>query len=108
MNKWINQFADVFREYLYLMHPNYEGGYKNPYEDQAFLKSQVHSKPFSDEQLNIISQAIKLTIAVESEDESLTGETDESYTINIQKSPGKKVNCEESGFLYKFMHCPSN
>ena len=42
MNKWINQFADVFREYLYLMHPNYEGGYKNPFEDQAFLKSQVN------------------------------------------------------------------
>ena len=33
---------------------------------------------------------------MESEDESLTGETDESYTINIQKSPGKKVKCEES------------
>merc|ERR1712156_824917 len=74
VNKWINQFADVFREYLYLMHPNYEGGYKNPFEDQAFLKSQ----------------AVKLTIAVESEDESLTGETDESYTIDVQKSPGKK------------------
>ena len=44
--------------------------------------------------INMIYQAIKLTIAVESEDESLTGETDESYTIDIQKSPGKKVNCE--------------
>ena len=44
MNKWINQFADVFREYLYFMHPNYEGGYKNPYEEQAFLKSQVKLK----------------------------------------------------------------
>ena len=33
---------------------------------------------------------------MESEDESLTGETDESYTIDIQKSPGKKVNYEES------------
>ena len=44
--------------------------------------------------IKMISQAIKLTIAVESEDESLTGETDESYTIDIQKSPGKKVNCE--------------
>jgi len=80
VNKWINQFADVFREYLYLMHPNYEGGYKNPYEDQAFLKSQ----------------AIKLTIAVESEDESLTGETDESYTIDIQKSPGKKGSGQDT------------
>ena len=28
---------------------------------------------------------------MESEDESLTGETDESYTIDVQKSPGKKV-----------------
>ena len=37
------------------------------------------------------TQAVKLTIAVESEDESLTGETDESYTIDVQKSPGKKV-----------------
>ena len=28
---------------------------------------------------------------MESEDESLTGQTDESYTIDVQKSPGKKV-----------------
>ena len=75
------------------MHPNYEGGYKNPYEDQAFLKSQVGQKVFSDVD---DTQAIKLTIAVESEDESLTGETDESYMIDIKKSPGKKVNCEKS------------
>ena len=39
----------------------------------------------------MISQAVKLTIAVESEEESLTGETDESYAIDIYKSPGKKV-----------------
>ena len=39
----------------------------------------------------IFSQAVKLTIAVESEDESLTGETDESYAVDIYKSPGKKV-----------------
>ena len=90
MNKWINQFADVFREYLYLMHPNYEGGYKNPFEDQAFLKSQV-SFGFWTLKNIFPTQAVKLTIAVESEDESLTGETDESYTIDVQKSPGKKV-----------------
>ena len=90
MNKWINQFADVFREYLYLMHPNYEGGYKNPFEDQAFLKSQVSFDFWTLKDI-FPTQAVKLTIAVESEDESLTGETDESYTIDVQKSPGKKV-----------------
>ena len=60
--------------------------------------------------MNMISQAIKLTIAVESEDESLTGETDESYTIDIQKSPGKKVNCEESkcGINLCIVQCPPN
>ena len=91
MNKWINQFADVFREYLYFMHPNYEGGYKNPYEEQAFLKSQVKLKR-PNPRGTFITQAVKLTIAVESEDETLTGETDESYTIDIQKSSGRKVN----------------
>ena len=94
MNKWINQFADVFREYLYFMHPNYEGGYKNPYEEQAFLKSQVKLKRSSPRR-TFITQAVKLTIAVESEDETLTGETDESYTIDIQKSSGRKVNCPQ-------------
>ena len=91
MNKWINQFADVFREYLYFMHPNYEGGYKNPYEEQAFLKSQVKLKR-PNPRRTFLTQAVKLTIAVESEDETLTGETDESYTIDIQKSSGRKVN----------------
>jgi hypothetical protein len=71
----VNQFADVFREYLYLMHPDYEGDYKNPFADQAFLSKQ----------------AVSLTISVESEETALTTDTDESYSVTIQKAAGRKV-----------------
>jgi len=80
VNKWINQFADVFREYLYLMHPDYEGDYKNPFKEQAFLGNQ----------------AVLLNIAVDSEEEKLTTETDESYDIKIQRTKGKKGSAQEA------------
>ena len=63
----------------------------------------------------MISQAVKLTIAVESEEESLTGETDESYAIDIYKSPGKKVKqiprkegklLRKQVFYVHYKYCP--
>lgn len=84
VSKWLNQFGDVFREYLYLMHPDYQGGYKNPFTDQEHLKGQ----------------AVKLAISVSSEEESLTGQTDESYTINISKRPGGKAGSSGSDTVH--------
>jgi len=74
VNKMVNQFTDVFREYLYMMHPDYEGGYKNPFPEKAFTKLQ----------------AVSVSISVASEDLALTTETDESYSISIQQTIGKK------------------
>lgn len=96
MNKWINQFADVFREYLYLMHPDYEGDYKNPFKEQAFLGNQVGA--ISEPNGSSRPQAVLLNIAVDSEEEKLTTETDESYDIKIQRTKGKKVGILESNF----------
>jgi len=78
VNKWVNQFGDVFREYLYLMHPDYEGDYKNPFLDREFLNGQ----------------SVKLSISVGSAEEALTTETDESYSISIKRTIGKKGSGE--------------
>ena len=95
MNKWINQFADVFREYLYLMHPDYEGDYKDPFKEQAFLSRQVEL-PTS--HTDHCPQAVLLNIAVDSEEEKLTTETDESYDIKIQRTTGLHVGVLQSNF----------
>jgi len=63
----INQFVDVFREYLYLSHPKYEGGYKNPFQETPYIKQKQ----------------VDISLEVESGDLALRGDTDESYTISI-------------------------
>jgi len=74
VNKMVNQAFDVFREYLYLAHPDYEGEYKNPFGKKSFIRGQ----------------SVKLTISVASEDVSLNADTDESYSVSIQRTVGKK------------------
>ena len=71
----VNQFVDVFREYLYMLSPEYEGGYKNPFTETPFLslgEVQVHIK-------------------VEEEDLSLTTDTDESYKVTVEESSAEEA-----------------
>ena len=69
VSNMVNRFADIFKEYLYLSHPDYEGGYKSP-----FTKS-----PFT------LGTSIHITIKVETEDLSLNTDTDESYSLTVSK-----------------------
>ena len=39
VSNMVNQFWDVFREYLYFMNPDYEGGYVNPFNDRPFIST---------------------------------------------------------------------
>jgi len=71
----VNQFVDVFREYLYMLSPEYEGGYKNPFTETPFLslgQVQVHIK-------------------VEEDDLSLTTDTDESYKVTVEESSAEEA-----------------
>jgi len=70
VSNMINQFADVFKEYLYKMSPDYDGEYKNPFTETPFISGVT----------------VQVSISVESEDLTLDTETDESYSIAIQKS----------------------
>lgn len=69
VSKMVNQFFDVFKEYLYMNHPDYEGGYKTPFTDTPFTSL----KP------------VNLIVSVSSPDLSFTTQTDESYTVEIKK-----------------------
>jgi len=69
VSNMINQFADVFKEYLYMMHPDYEGGYKDPFSETPFLTGL----------------AVEVSVSVDSEDLTLDTQTDESYSIAVQK-----------------------
>lgn len=69
VSNMVNQFVDVFREYLYMMSPDYEGGYKNPFSESPYLSGG----------------SVEISIKVEDKDLSLTTETDESYSIKIQR-----------------------
>ena len=80
VSNMVNQFVDVFREYLYLMSPEYEGGYKNPFSESPYLSGG----------------SVQVSIKVEDDDLSLTTETDESYSIKIQRvikdDPGQTLD----------------
>ena len=71
VSNMVNRFADIFKEYLYLAHPDYEGEYKNPFSESPFTRDG----------------SVSVTIKVESEDLSLTTDTDESYELTV--SPGE-------------------
>jgi len=78
VSNMVNQFFDVFREYLYYMQPDYEGGYKNPFVD----------KPY------ITSTKIQVSVSVEQESVKLTTETDESYNVVVEDmvtNTGEKI-----------------
>merc|ERR550532_1405366 len=80
VSNMVNQFVDIFREYLYMMSPEYEGGYKNPFSESPYLSGG----------------SVQVSIKVEDEDLSLTTETDESYSIKIQRvikdDPGQTLD----------------
>jgi len=76
VSKMINQFVDIFKEYLYKAHPDYEGGYKNPFTDTPYISQKQ----------------VDISLKVGSADLSLTGETDESYTITIKPAPKVRTN----------------
>ena len=52
VSNMINQFADVFREYLYMVNPDYEGEYKNPFSETPFINGKT----------------VQVSISVDSED----------------------------------------
>ena len=68
----VNQFVDVFREYLYMKSPDYEGGYKNPFSESPFISGG----------------SVLVSIKVVQDDLSLTTETDESYKVVINHDVG--------------------
>merc|ERR1719205_258519 len=69
VSNMVNQFVDVFREYLYMMSPDYEGGYKNPFSESPYLSGG----------------SVEISIKIEDDDLSLTTDTDESYSLKIQR-----------------------
>ena len=82
VSNMINEFTEnVFREYLYMMSPEYEGGFKNPFSASSF---RLHEG------------SVHVSVKVEDDDVSLTTETDESYKLTIRKAvaddPGVKNN----------------
>ena len=70
VSNMVNRFADIFKEYLYLSHPDYEGEYKNPFSESPFTRDG----------------SVSVTIKVDSEDLSLTTDTEESYELAISPS----------------------
>ena len=70
VSQMVNRFADIFKEYLYLAHPDYQGGYEDPFSESPFTRDG----------------SVSVTIKVESEDLSLTTETEESYEVRISQS----------------------
>lgn len=69
VSNMVNQFVDVFREYLYMMSPEYEGGYKNPFSESPYISGG----------------SVEVSVKVEDDDLSLTTATDESYSLKIQR-----------------------
>ena len=70
VSNMVIRFADIFKEYLYLSHPDYEGEYKNPFSESPFTRDG----------------SVSVTIKVDSEDLSLTTDTEESYELAISPS----------------------
>ena len=52
-----------------MMNPDYEGGYKNPFSETPFINGKT----------------VEVSISVESEDLTLDTQTDETYSITIQR-----------------------
>merc|ERR1711892_424380 len=76
VSNMINQFADVFKEYLFMMNPDYEGGYKNPFTETPFINGKT----------------VQVSISVENEDLTLDTETDETYSIAIQRMSANELS----------------
>jgi len=72
VSNMVNQFVDVFREYLYMKSPDYEGGYKNPFSESPYISGG----------------SVLVSIKVVQDDLSLTTETDESYKVVINHDVG--------------------
>ena len=70
VSNMVNRFVDIFREYLYLSHPDYEGSYKSPFTESPFTEGG----------------SVSVSIKVESEDLSLTTDTDESYEVTVSRA----------------------
>ena len=84
VSKMVNRFVDIFKEYLYLSHPDYEGGYKSPFGESPFTRQG----------------SVSVTIAVKSEDLSLTTDTDESYELTASSDGSKSVVVKISANTY--------
>jgi len=69
VSKMVHKYADVMKEHLFMMSPDYEGGYKDPFPRSSFVPRV----------------SVSLAVAVESEEVRLTTDTDESYTITVEK-----------------------
>ena len=80
VSNMVNQFIDVFREYLYMMSPEYEGGYKSPFSESPYISGG----------------SVEVSVKIEDDDLSLTTDTDESYSLKIQRvikdDPGQNLD----------------
>jgi len=81
VSKMINQFVDVFKEYLYMTHPDYEGGYQNPFTETPYISQKE----------------VDISLKVVSADLSLTGSTDESYSISIKPAATTRTKLPTQG-----------
>ena len=58
-----------------MMNPDYEGEYKNPFSETPFINGK----------------SVEVSISVESDDLTLDTQTDETYSITIQKMSANKL-----------------
>ena len=74
------QQIDIFKKYLYKMHPKYEPGSGiNPFSDS---RDSMSSSSSSSEN----SKKIEVQLEIESGEKRITMETDESYSLDIMDS----------------------
>jgi len=84
VSKMVNRFVDIFKEYLYLAHPDYEGDYKSPFSESPFTRDG----------------SVSVSINVYTDDLSLTTDTDESYELTASREGSETVMVRISASTY--------
>jgi len=65
----VHEFIDIFKEYLLMKNPDYEGGYKNAFQKEAIVSTTP----------------VRVRVEVTSPDSEFVTDTDESYSLEIMK-----------------------
>jgi len=73
VGNFLNKFIDIFREYLYMKNPAYEGEYKNPFENKPYISTTK----------------VLVHVTIDSPSAEFNTQTDESYSIDIAGTVGK-------------------